>query len=713
MKTQLLSCRHLWSVLFVMPLVACSELNRTASDEESSVARGTSAPASAKTQTDWNPPIIIDPAFSYHPTTKLPAIDEGQIQRVIYVDQKHPHASDDNPGTANLPLQTISAAGGPAVNAIMAGIPTKIKIGPGLYREKPAYAFQLPKEATDTQRQTLFIIAGTPGETVISGAIEHEDGIDFRPGTWKRVEGEEFLYVHDWPYVIEPNEGPWINNYGFALLPRLLQRSEMIWVDGQRQRQVLAERYRWEDPDGVATMLDPGPGIVDESENNQPGKLVYDGLRISDPSELTEPGTFAVFSDPETPEALRGKLFLKLDRNISEVSAIEAGHWSKPWAPILVMSKRENFIVRDIDFTQNMASYFCPALVVANAKNFIIEDCTFNHNASRGFNVARSSQGIVRRCEASDNAGNGMGAGGGTSHVLFEDITTNFNNWRGAWEAFLGWDASGFKSGGVHNITVRRHTSIGNYANGIWYDVYCTNILIEDSFYLGNQRMGVMIEFTRPNGGPQVLRNSIVAFNRTGVFVTMAANSVVENNLVMKNQEGHIERSILQTQLLYKFHQRKGGPMNAADWESVRITNNIFAASSGSIVDYMKRKSNPPKQFPFILEVLTTNNNQYWLPTPDHAFHAPDGEWLTFAGWKQMLARYNAPGARDADSTWAPVPWEKDPELEFTEAANSPVTELARQMGVPLPELEIHEYWTRVSKGLYEEPHIRFDRQFD
>ncbi len=669
-------------------------------------------PTAAHRKDAWGWPIKRDPQFEYVATTETPELDESIIRKIFHVDQNHPGASDDNPGTREQPFKTITGSAGRVKASLMDGIPTKLMIAEGLYREKPRYAFQLPKTATDDQRETLFVLEGVPEKTIISGAAEDIEGISFRPGDWTPVEGEPGLYMNDWPYQIEPDAGPWINTYGFAMLRRTVQRTEMLWVDGKHLRQVLGESYDWVDPDGVATMLDPGPGIVDESENNLPGKLVYRGLALNDPTQLKDPGTFVIYSDPQTPEALRGKIFIRLEGRIEDVEQIEAGTWQKPWSPILVMSNRKNFIVRGLTLTRNMASYFCPALVIANAENFIVEDCAMNGNSSKGLNVVRSRRGIVRRTEANDNAANGMGAGQ-SHHILFEDIATHFNNYRGAWEAFLGWDASGFKSGGVHNITIRRHSSVGNYANGIWYDVYCTHILIEDSFYLGNQRMGVMIEFTRPNGGPQVVRNNVVAYNRTGVFVTMAANSVVENNLVFQNLEGHVEHSVLQTQLLYKFHQRKGGPMNAADWESVRVQHNIFASESGALVDYMTRKSDPVKQFPFILEVLDTNHNLYFLKDPATPFHAPAGDWLDLDGWRSLLAEFQAPGNQDAASVWEPLTWEPHPADEFMPDADSDTSFIAREMEVPIPEDVLREYWTRVENGRYAVPYLRFDRLHD
>jgi hypothetical protein len=243
--------------------------------------------------------------------------------------------------------------------------------------------------------------------------------------------------------------------------------------------------------------------------------------------------------------------------------------------------------------------------------------------------------------------------------------------------------------------------------------VYCTNILIEDSFYLGNQRMGVMIEFTRPNGGPQVVRNNVVAFNRTGVFVSMAANSVVENNLIVQNIEGHVEHAKLQTQLLYKFHQRKGGPMSAADWESVRVQNNILASETGALVDYMTRKSDPATEYPFILNVLNTDQNQYYLQNPETPFHAPDGSWLDLDGWRELLVSMEAPGNRDANASWKALTWEEDPAREFLPTATSDTSVIAREMAVPIPEAIIREYWARVEKGRYDLPYMRFDKLYD
>ena len=141
------------------------------------------------------------------------------------------------------------------------------------------------------------------------------------------------------------------------------------------------------------------------------------------------------------------------------------------------------------------------AVAINGARNFRIEDCEFSRNVASGLQINRSSVGLLARVTARENGANGFGFGEGSSQMLIEDCRLLYNNLRGGWSTWTSWHASGSKSGAVNNITVRRLVSIGNYANGLWFDVYCRDILIEKSLLLGNLRMGVMFELTRPRGG--------------------------------------------------------------------------------------------------------------------------------------------------------------------------------------------------------------------
>ncbi len=642
--------------------------------------------------------------------TELPELDENSIETVIYVDVKKgsPQASGDKSD----PFSGLGVAMTAARNSLAAGKPTKIILAPGIYREDVRYVLHLKEEDDPNIKETLLVLEGEKaGEVIFSGS--EVDGWEAK--TWKEI--APGIYEHEWPYETEPYPGPWINSYGFALLPGLSQRSEMLWIHGRTLRQILSEKYKWEDPDGSRTLIDEGSGKTDPNEKNEDGSLKFDGLALEDPKQLPEPYTFAVYTDPQSPEHLRGKIFVRLpeDLPIAKAGPIEVGDWIKHYAPLMVIGRKENLILRNLAFTHNANGPLFAALILNECKNFILEDCDFSQNGAFGLNINKSASGIVRRCTANDNLGNGMSLGRGTRHVLLEDCETSFNSIRGGWSGWQGWHASGFKSGQVHHITYRRHVSIGNYANGLWLDVYCTHILTENSFLMGNRRMGLMYEFTRPNGGPQVVRDTITAFNDgTGIYITMAANTVVENCISIKNGKGYIENEETQSQLHFKFRDRQGGPNNAEEWEACIVKGNIFASDQGELIGYIKRKSDPQTQYDRVLRVLSIGENQYWLPNQDDAFRLPSGESTDLDGWRALLAEYDAPPPRDSDSKWEKPDWAANPRDEFTAASQSAITKKAREMKVPLPQARIKEYWERVDAGLYQPPHYYWNRkQYD
>ncbi|GEM_PF-1652084 len=704
-------------------LSLCTALGLLSSCSRTTSTTPSSSTASVNTAVITEPapePLYRKPHYEYVATTEFVDLDESRIERVIHVNPSHPSASSRGKGSEEQPFDRIAAAHGEIHNSLKAGIPTKLLIYPGVYREDIRFITRIPKDANDIYKNTLLVMEGSEkGKVTIKGSFEQDPQLgDFRPQAWKAVEGSPGLYVNDWPFDTYVDGGPWINTYGFALLPGVMQRSEMIWVNGTGLRQVLSERYRWEDPDGKQGVDDYGAGTGGDA-SNKPGTLVFDKRVIQDPrSGLPDPGTFTVFTAEEVKDELHGKVFLRLPEGLSidEVNSIEVARWkNRSWSPMLLVANKRNFVMRNLNITHGTMGQMGTAVTITNSENFLVEDCDFSGNVASGFQLNNSRRGHLLRIRSSFNGGNGMNMGNGTRQILMEDCETSFNNLRGGWAGWLGWHASGFKSGNVHNITVRRHVSVGNQANGIWYDVYCTNVLIEDSFIYGNKRMGVMYELTRPHGGPQILRNSICAENdNTGVYITMAANSRVEDCLIIRNGGGgYVETDRKNTQLLYKFRDHPHGPNSAEEWEHVEIARNRFLSDvpGSRAVDYLDRKAEPLTQYQRVLSVLHSRDNQYGTVDPD-AFRLPNGNWSNYAGWLELLKEHNSPEA-DLNSSWELSGLDSDRRREFSPDSTSEISQIARLMGVPLPQEQIETYWQRTDEGYYSPPYLHYERQHD
>ncbi len=653
-------------------------------------------------------PTVVD--FS----SELPDLSNSEASVTIDVAAGAPEAGAD--GSEAHPFPKISAARAAVVGSLASGTATRVRIAAGVYREDLRSFLNFQKEGA-AARNTLLIVEGDPsGGTVLSGSVESQGKTDFQPAAWLPVPGQPGLYMNEWPFDAPPDAGPWIQSYGFAMLPGLMQRSEMIWVDDAPMRQVLAERYKWEDPDGPRGYKDRGTGQGGDA-SNKPGQLVFDGLELKSPDDLREPGTFAVYNAPQAPANLKGKIFLRLPAGIlmDGVKKIEAGQWKgTAWSPMLVVRAKNSIVLRNLTIRHVTTGPMGTALVVNECDGFLLENLNVSDNVASGLSLGSSHNGTLRHVKANNNGSNGIGAGEGSSRILIEDCETSFNNYRGGWAAWTAWHASGSKSGGVQKIHFRRHASVGNYANGLWFDVYCRDILVEDSFFLGNKRMGVMFELTKPRGGPQILRNSVCAFNdNTGIFLSMASNSSVVGCLLVGNGGGgFVEDEAKNTQILYKFAPHPQGPKSAADWQSVVIQNNVMASASARISDFISRKSTPAEQFPYVLGVLDSNHNTYWS-SEAAGFRLPDESWGDLAQWRGILEASGAPGGRDADSRWEDPGLAPDPKTEFLPGTDSGISRRARGMGVVLPEASIAEYWRRMDSGGYSSPALEYRRQQD
>jgi hypothetical protein len=91
-----------------------------------------------------------------------------------------------------------------------------------------------------------------------------------------------------------------------------------------------------------------------------------------------------------------------------------------------------------------------------------------------------------------------------------ENVETSYNNWRGAWAGFHGWDVAGIKILDLQHATITNYRSVGNECAGFWMDWNNSDVVIERAFWAHNQGSGVFFEISQ---GPITLRDSILAYN--------------------------------------------------------------------------------------------------------------------------------------------------------------------------------------------------------
>jgi hypothetical protein len=143
----------------------------------------------------------------------------------------------------------------------------------------------------------------------------------------------------------------------------------------------------------------------------------------------------------------------------------------------------------------------------------------------------------LRNVRANHNGyGNGSAQG---SYLRLENIETSYNNWRGDWGGFYGWDVAGIKMLDTHHAVIKGYRSVGNKCAGFWLDWNNSDIQIDNAFWAHNKGSGVFFEISQ---GPITMRDSVIAFNEeAGVFTANCNNVTLERCILYGNRFSQFE----------------------------------------------------------------------------------------------------------------------------------------------------------------------------
>ena len=219
--------------------------------------RLTVADANGSTTKDVS--VKIGPAIVPGGVVDESAFEPGGKGIIFYVDNQNPDARDNRAGTEpKQPLKSIATAVSKAMAQSEKGIPSKVSIRPGTYRE--GFVVQ-------GSGGTLVFEGAAPGKVLISGATA--DGWEL--ASWTPVAGAPGLYKKPWKHkypLVEPQGSTNARKY-----PNIhLFRRELVVVNG-----VGLKPFQLED---IAWTIDPRP--------------TFTYKRYLDPVKSLQPGTFAI-----------------------------------------------------------------------------------------------------------------------------------------------------------------------------------------------------------------------------------------------------------------------------------------------------------------------------------------------------------------------------------------------------------------------------------
>jgi hypothetical protein len=537
------------------------------------------------------------------------SINENQETATLYVDVVN--GSDGNPGTQQLPLQTILKAAQLAEQNNQNNIGTQVNIQPGLYREN----IDLQGLANDTALPETFQ-AVTPGTVFISGADPYTN--------WAPTSQNPSIYSTAWTYTFglcSPLVG------GAPPQPDITLRREMTFVNGTQMTQVLS----------LAQMLQ-GTFYVDEAQ----GQIYLWPPSGVDPNsadvEVADRYKLWIISN-KNGVVLRGLTF--------EYSAdcVGAG------AAEMNNAASSNVLFDTDSFIWNNASGL--HIFTINPQNpesnYTIQNVIANHNGERGI--------------ATDETLNG----------LWQNIDASFNDWRGEQGSFTAWSAAGIYPFGDHVATYNNITLDYNLADGTHLDTSFENFVGTNISSRNNLISGMMVE--KSDGPVTIsnlvaCNNALPGFEaytkisaEGGFELRDSADVTLTQSMFYNNGATGITIQGIPGGLPYVNWQTGQNQL----MQNVNFVNtyNTFVGMN-SLEDQFLDSYLGGADWTLFQSTLTSNNNVWWNSATDMTFIVPitiPPTTTNFAGWQQATLQ-------DQNSSWQP--WEGGPPASCSRAPDMP-----------------------------------------
>ena len=535
------------------------------------------------------------------------SVNESSVTQTLYVNNQNASASDNNPGTASLPLRTIQGG----INNAGASINTKISILPGTYREM---------DTIPSGSNVLVLEASQPGTVFLSGADQVTN--------WTNEGGGVYSVPWNNAWGLGPTNG-WNLSTAYNL------RREAVYLNDQRLTQIC-------DSSGnpVATSsLTAGQMTVSESAH----KIYFvppSGVSLSSATDVEVVN-----------HGWRG--------------STNAGEYAYS---LLDIQSHSNVVLRGLTVLRDANHIEFNAAVNFHStgsrpSNLLVDNCTFNQNNGIGFQASDADNITVQNSRFNDNGERGGGATD-CGALLVQDSQCNGNNWRdGVWGASN--DAAGWKN--FSNHTGQRSKFLrcqfnGNFTTGQWND-YANDATTEDHcLFEYNTVNGMDREMSV---GMLDMENCVIRYNAEHGLISYGSPGITLNNCYLYGSVGNTpaENTYASEIYLVKDERAYGDefaatPVNFGNWV---ITNSVLVATNPSANLFYEDSTLPKTSW---LATLKANNNRYyrrdqtgsapgnnqfWSPT-DYRSYLNSYTDINFAAWQ---AQSNTYGHQDLNSVYA------------------------------------------------------------
>jgi hypothetical protein len=450
------------------------------------------------------------------------------------VDQRHPAAGDQNPGTVEQPFKTISAA------------VAKLQPGDGILIKGGVYREFVRIETSGTAERPI-VIQTAPAETVVVSGADLVTGWEtLEDGSWKQAPWSGWG-----AYGANLTGGP--ESPGSWQAPQLLV-DQTLYYQVASQQELVPGSFCFDPADGGAIYLRPllsqaGDTLIDANANWWDAPV---NMASADPQDhqievTVREGNVAIVASYLT---LRGVIV-----------RYNTGGFPSPYTGGIQMGSE-----------------------AVSCAHLVVEDCVMEYGMGGGLAVG-CKESAIRRCQVRYN---GQNSGGILVDSVLEECVFVGNTTRGTNH---GWTAGGMKLVFTTGSTIRRNQFVENDGPGFWFDIYNSGNVVEQNFCSYNSGPGIMVEIspnyssTAPDAQalaadgtpaqPNILRNNICVGNTwdgyvgCGILLQMSSLTHVLNNTVIGNA---------QYGIFVRYHSFTGDGSRCVD---NLILNNLCADNVG------------------------------------------------------------------------------------------------------------------------------------
>ena len=402
-----------------------------------------------------------------------------KFSKTYYVDQNHPSASDDNPGTENKPYKTINQA----AKILQPG--ERVVIASGVYRERIQ-----PERGGEGPTKMISYEAAPGAKVVVKGSVVIKGGWESSDGFRIRNTGEMDKGRRIYQYDLEKLEFNGYNPFSISnimwdrvYLPFYLYaedrekfkphafRRGMIFIGSRKLEQV--EMYR------------------DLADNEDAFWVEHNGLTLHVRLQGDEDP-----ADYELEFVIREQVFAPKNRHLGYIR------------------------LKGIVFEQGANGFPVPQRGIVSTNrghHWIIEDCEIRHANAVGMDVGNETWNantppivgyhIIRHNHVVDAGICGIAGIGAVGTLLEDNIIENIG-WQ---DTEKSWESAGIKFHETEN-NVFRNNIIKDviYAPGLWLDYDCNNSRITNNLICNIHQTNRAAIYLEASQHPNLIDHNII-----------------------------------------------------------------------------------------------------------------------------------------------------------------------------------------------------------